>query len=465
MRLQAAILCITCLTGLPSVARALDSAVPAIDFSAEERAYIDQKRAITMCVDPDWEPFERIDENGRHEGIAADLVQRVAQRTGLKIELLPTRTWDESITASKAGRCQIMSFLNKTPARDQWLSFTDPIFLDPNIIIAREEHPYIGDIRGLSNESIALPRGTMVEEHIRRDYPNLRIILTNSEPEAVALVSERKADLTVRSLIVAAYAIRKEGLFNLKIAGQVPELSNQLRIGIISSEPLLRDILDKGVKTLTAQDREMIANRHVPITIQQGFDYGLLWKLVIATLIAALFAGYWMRKLSLLNRELERLSVTDKLTGIFNRLKIDEVLESEIQRSQRYVHPFSIILLDIDHFKRVNDTHGHQAGDRILVEIAVLLQTSSRETDIVGRWGGEEFMIICPHTDESGARSLAESLRRAIEDHDFPAIGRQSASFGIASYRTGDHPNDLVARADRALYSAKNAGRNRVAST
>lgn len=459
-RLLAAALCIA----LSATAATAEDTAPAIEFTVAEQAYLASTPVVRMCVDPDWAPFEQIDQRGRHIGIAADLIQLVSHRTGLKIMLHPTRTWDESLSASKAGSCQIMSFLNRTPERERWLHFTAPIFVDPNMIIAREDHPFVGDIRWLKNESVALPRGTMVEEHLRRDYPNLRIILTDSEAEAMTLVSERKADLTVRSLIVAAHAIRKQGLFNLKIAGQIPELGNQLRIGVLSGEPLLRDILNKGVATLSPQDREEIVNRHVSITIQNGTDYRLVWQLLGAGLVIALIGVFWMRKLSRLNRELARLSVTDRLTGIYNRMKLDEALAAEIQRSRRYDQALAIVLIDIDHFKRINDTYGHQAGDRALIEIARLLSEGSRETDVVGRWGGEEFMILLPHTDLAGAGRLAEKIRTTIAAHEFSGIGQQTASFGVAAYTIDDQPNDLVARADAALYDAKRNGRNRVAS-
>ncbi len=433
-----------------------------IEFNAQEQAYIAQAKPIRMCVDPDWMPFERIDEQGRHAGIAADLIQRVAQRVGLQIELHPVKTWQESLEASKAGVCQIMSFLNQTHERDQWLIFTAPIFSDPNVLIAREEHRYIGDLKGLSNETVALPRGTMVEERIRREYPNLKPILTGSESESVILVSERQADMTIRSLIVAAYAIKKEGLFNLKIAGYVPEFTNELRIGVLKHETVLRDILDKGVKTLTPQDRESISNQHVSIQIQQGFDYRLIWQILIASSVVLLVSLFWIRKLRVLNRKLERLSITDRLTGLYNRLKLDVVLESEIIRASRSGHSFSVILIDIDHFKRINDQHGHQAGDLVLVGLAKLLRSGIRATDFVGRWGGEEFLIICPYTDGASAGKLAETLRQLLQSHPFPGVGPQTASFGVASFCQDDSANDIVSRADAALYAAKTAGRNRV---
>jgi diguanylate cyclase (GGDEF)-like protein len=435
-----------------------------IGLTSEEKAYIAASGPITMCVDPDWEPFERINAQGQHEGIAADLVTLVAQRVGLKIELYPTKDWEESLTASQGQRCQILSFLNQTPVRDGWLLFTAPIFYDTNIIITREDHAYIGDLHGVSGESVALPKGTMVEERIRHQYPNLSVILTSSETESVELVSERKADMTVRSLIVAAYAIRKEGLFNLKISGQVPELTNQLRIGVIKQEPLLHTILEKGVATLTPQDRTTIANQHVPIQVQNGIDYSLVWKIVLGAGLLLIVALYWNRKLSALNKELSRLSVTDRLTGLFNRLKIDDLLDIEIKRAQRNPcgQAFGLIMLDIDHFKKINDEHGHQAGDQVLMSFAAILNATLRRTDVAGRWGGEEFIVLCPHTDELGSKHLAENLRKALEAYDFAAIGSKTASFGVTAYRPGDSSHSIIARADQALYQAKHQGRNQV---
>lgn len=440
-------------------------AAPAgIVFTPEEQAYLARTPSVRMCVDPDWAPFERIDEQGRHIGIGADLVQLVAQRVGLRVELLPTRDWDASLAASKAGRCQLMSFLNQSPARDRWLNFTQPIFYDQNVIITREEHPYIGDPHGLENKTVALPRGTMVEERIRREYPALRIVTTGSEPEAVALVSERKADMTIRSLIVAAYAIKQEGLFNLKISGQMPDFANKLRIGVIKSEPVLRDILDKGVATLTPQEREAIANRHVAVKVEKGIDYTLVWQVTLGGGLIMLVVLYWNRKLRRLNRELERLSITDRLTGLYNRLKLDAVLAAELQRAGRFGQAFSIVLLDLDHFKAVNDRHGHPVGDQVLLALADLLRHHGRRTDSVGRWGGEEFLIICPHTDAAGALTLGENLRQAMRARDFPVVGRQTASFGVTTYQSGDQEKDLLARADAALYEAKRLGRDRVES-
>jgi diguanylate cyclase (GGDEF)-like protein len=133
-----------------------------------------------------------------------------------------------------------------------------------------------------------------------------------------------------------------------------------------------------------------------------------------------------------------------------------------LNRSRRYSSNFAILLLDVDHFKSVNDTYGHQIGDRVLVELARLLIEMTRNVDIVGRWGGEEFLVICPDTKIDGALDLAEKLRQAIAEHAFPVAGNLTASFGVTSFNTGDSIQLMMARADDALYLSKKMGRNRV---
>lgn len=155
------------------------------------------------------------------------------------------------------------------------------------------------------------------------------------------------------------------------------------------------------------------------------------------------------------------LSITDTLTQLNNRLKLDELLQYEILRSSRNNMPLSIAMMDIDHFKLVNDSHGHQNGDLVLVEIAKLLKTSIRHSDTVGRWGGEEFLIILPETDLVHATVLIEKLRIAVADMILPFQAKVTCSFGIVQFRDDDIPETMVSRADAALYCAKDKGRNR----
>ena len=160
--------------------------------------------------------------------------------------------------------------------------------------------------------------------------------------------------------------------------------------------------------------------------------------------------------------ELQHLANTDRLTQIPNRVLLDQVLEYEFVRSGTEGTPLSILLIDIDYFKHVNDTFGHQIGDDVLVETAKLFASSVREIDIVGRWGGEEFLVICPSTNLKEALMIGETIRSKLAEFVFDKVGHKTASFGVASYIPGDTLHSLISRSDKALYKAKENGRNRV---
>ena len=171
--------------------------------------------------------------------------------------------------------------------------------------------------------------------------------------------------------------------------------------------------------------------------------------------------------------DLEHETFTDPLTGIYNRRFMEQRLAEEISKARRYNFQLSILLFDLDHFKRVNDVHGHQAGDQVLVEISALVNKQLRDSDILSRYGGEEFLIITPNTGPAEAALLAERLRACIEAHDFmrghegiqqPGL-QLTVSIGLASFGdSADNEQKLIGNADRNLYRAKNDGRNRVAA-
>ena len=159
--------------------------------------------------------------------------------------------------------------------------------------------------------------------------------------------------------------------------------------------------------------------------------------------------------------ELREISQKDKLTGLYNRHKTDEVLEYEKQLSDRYEHNFGVVLLDIDNFKNINDTYGHQSGDSVLRDIANILKNNCRKIDTVGRWGGEEFVVICPETDEEGLKSFAEKVLTLVSSSTFDIEEVQTTSAGLTLYEKGEDISKTISRADKALYQAKSTGKNR----
>lgn len=198
--------------------------------------------------------------------------------------------------------------------------------------------------------------------------------------------------------------------------------------------------------------------------------HGIIWLLGLIGLYAGYTGLRWRtEERDLAEEELKRVNVilenqatTDALTGIGNRRKFLEVLQAKILEEKRYGMPLALIFFDIDHFKRVNDTYGHDAGDCVLQELSAIVSSMIRQTDIFARFGGEEFVILVHNNDVKSGQELAEKIREHIEQHHFPQIGTVTCSFGVAQFYPEDTAESIIKRADDAMYAAKEAGRNRV---
>lgn len=215
----------------------------------------------------------------------------------------------------------------------------------------------------------------------------------------------------------------------------------------------------RGVVSITVERSALLSN------VQEKYRLYFLYSGAIAAAILVLMFLIVRRAKTIEHRllsSLKRLSYKDTLTNLYNRRKQGSYLEEYHHLFERYKDPYSLIMVDIDHFKEVNDTYGHPAGDTVLKEMAKILRSSTRQTDHAARWGGEEFLILCPKTTLEQAAVVAQSLRQKISAHPFTTVGHKTASFGVAQVREGESVPDLLERVDAALYRAKKEGRDRV---
>lgn len=215
----------------------------------------------------------------------------------------------------------------------------------------------------------------------------------------------------------------------------------------------------RGITSITIQKSKLLE------MMQEKYK----WRMLASTLIVIIIIGLTfllVRRASKIERkmmeELESLSFIDPLTQLNNRRKLLEWIHEYHKQYERYNEPYSLIMVDIDHFKEVNDTFGHPIGDSVLEEFARIIQSNIRKSDHTGRWGGEEFMIVLPKTTAVQASHLAESLCYEVSSYPFETVGTKTASFGIAQIQEGESVELLLERVDDALYRAKESGRNRV---
>jgi diguanylate cyclase (GGDEF)-like protein len=228
--------------------------------------------------------------------------------------------------------------------------------------------------------------------------------------------------------------------------------------------------------TTIAQSLKFIQEQNFKRLIIEDYDGNIVGQITQEELVGRIYSKWadFMRDetlhLSSANSllqskamQLEQLATVDKLTSLYNRVKFEQKLKEEMSRVQRYKsEPFSIVLFDVDNFKQINDTYGHITGDIVLQRIAGVVKTTIRTTDLACRWGGEEFVIIYPHTNVSQALEASEKIRKLINKLKFDAIKNVSCSFGIAQFEADDTMQSLLARADQAMYQAKKGGKNRV---
>ncbi|SDK91961.1 polar amino acid transport system substrate-binding protein [Maridesulfovibrio ferrireducens] len=444
-----------------------DPYIDSLRFDADERAYLSGIDYISMSIDPSWMPYEQIDRKGQSTGITVDFMNLLSQRIGKDFRLIPTDSWEQTLSFARERKCDILPSAISTPTRREYLKFSSSYISFPLVVATALDKMFIDDFDSVADQTFAVTKGYAAIELLRNKYPNIKIIEVEDALTGLEKIHEEGVLGYIDTVPAISYQIQKNGMFDVKISGKL-DLIYDLSVGVRNDRPQLLSILNKAIASISYEERQGILNRWISVHYDKGVDYSLVWKVLAVLVFFILLLLYryniisrYNKKLLLMNSKLDSLYKTDRLTQVFNRYMLDSEMERELARSVRYDTPFSVILLDIDYFKRVNDIYGHHAGDTVLVAISSLLSISVRETDVLGRWGGEEFLIICPETKLDGAVQLAEKLRGKIEELHFPVMKENvTASLGVAAYVKGETGEALIKRADAALYRAKDGSRN-----
>lgn len=436
------------------------------DFSLtkSEKEYLNSKHSLKICIDPFWYPIEFM-KDGKISGITSDLKRYFEEKIQINIDVVPTNNWNESLDFIKDKKCDIISSISPSYDRMSYLNFTKPILTLPIVVTTQKDKPFLRDISLLKNEKIAILKGHFIAEYIKDYFPYLKIVEVASMNEGLYLVEQGEVYGYIDNALVLSSTIQKEFSNSLKIGFRF-DILDELSIGTRNDEPILNDIFSRLVDDLDETKKQEFLNNWTIITEQVGW-FSLKEIIFLVIFITTIFGGliFYQRKLKILNKKLKKLYLTDKLTGLYNRFKIDKELslqKDNIDRNDSY--SCGLILIDIDYFKSINDTLGHLVGDCILKDISKLLKNNLRKTDIIGRWGGEEFLIILPFTSKDIAKKVAENLRVLIEENNFSyKMNRKiTISIGVTEFSKSKSVEDTLLLVDNLLYKAKENGRNRV---
>jgi len=567
-------------------------------LSPDEQAYLQNKRTIRMCIDPDWMPFE-MNDNGRHIGMTADYAALLQDLLQTPIEMVPAATWPESLELGRQRRCDIFSLVMPTEERRKFLDFTAPYLKIPLVIVTGLDELFINDISQVADRELGIVRGYAYVEILKQSHPGLHLVEVENLKEGLEKVKDGELFGMIGTLATTGYNIQKHYIGQLKIAGKF-DTYWELGIGTRNDEPMLQTIFQKALNQLTPEMHQAILNKWVSVNYDRGVNYAVILRWIGGTAaVFGLILLIILRANRLLNREIRRrtrieqdlkrsidlvdshiiisstdlegrivevsnafcaisgytaeellgrthamlrdpssppelrralrsrleagqswsgelksraknggvywvqayispifdenglpvrytaimqditnkkrlqeLSVTDELTEIFNRRYFNEKLPRLLNSAKRDNGFITLAIMDVDFFKRYNDTYGHIAGDQALKRIAgVMRGMLQRADDYCFRLGGEEFAILLKGLPPEKALPFIDAIRTTIEalailhEHN-DAAPVLTASFGVVVHNAVavEDIDSLYKEADDLLYRAKNQGRNRIAT-
>lgn len=435
-------------------------------LTEEEQNYLQEKKVIKMCINPNWMPFEKLD-NGHYIGISADYMQLIQTMIKTKIELVKTEDWSESLEYAKKRKCDILSLSMKNRERKKYLNFTQS-YLELSVVIATKiDVPFIKNFKKLKKKKVGVTKGFALIQRLQEKYPDLEIIEVENSAQGLEKTSRGELFCYVGSLADIGYILQQKYIGELKVSGKF-ETKLVPSIAVRDDDPMLLEILNKALSSIDKNQREKIENRWITIKTDSSENYAYLWWILgVLTSVLTLSLVLLVRQREI-NRIMADQASRDYMTKLYNRRYFMDAAESILELTRRDKSKLSVIMIDIDDFKHINDTYGHQAGDETIIAVAQAMKEQSRRSDMIARWGGEEFLILLPQTDVEGASVIAEKIRLRVKELEINTSAKQclhvSISLGVSNVclQTDINIDAAADRADKALYMAKESGKDRV---
>ncbi len=449
-------------------------------LSIEEKAYFSPQKELTVCISPEWpSPFHFIDEKGKRCGIVIDYLDILKDKIDIRFSMLQTSSWNETLDLIKKEKCDIVPLAIKTTSKKGLLSFTEPYLNFPIVITTRNDVSFVDGAADIGDKPVVILKDHYLQYFLEEKSYNFNAQQVTDSEEALRKVASGEVFAFIDSLPSMVYALQMNQYNKeLKISGKL-EKNLHIQIGTKSRDKTLSRVVNKVFNNMDHKEKQKISSKWFPVEFAEKTNYILTIKFAILFISILVVLLFWIRKImrnnKLLQRAeqeikyqnvmLEKAASIDTLTQLYNRSKIDELLQHAINYNRTNKQQFGICLLDVDFFKTINDSHGHQVGDSVLIGLAQALVAHTRASDAIGRWGGEEFLIIFPQITEENLEALAEKLRIQIKELSFGQYGHITISLGITMYQETDTVFSLIQRADEALYKAKRNGRDCVAKS
>lgn len=438
---------------------------------------------LVVIVPAQYSPYYSTNEKSEPTGFAIDVFEAVAARSGLRYRYEVKKSWSEVTQALQDGVGDIIPNLGISTARSEYLDFTSPVTSFSISIFVRD------------NDLEIKSAGDLVGKKVAVVSDNIGVTLLKNN-EGIQFKKFNEVEIAFYELMTGQIdALIYPEPVMMHIANGF-ELAHKIRvvtaglkeveraIAVRKNNSRLRNDLDVSLQALLQSEQfNQIHQKWFVKKKQQPFwnVAKVFWVMTfLIVLVVIIFLSFRHRELLLLNTSLEQqieqatlqlsqsneylkdLTVTDTLTGISNRRAFEHSLNEFMNRATRYGDSLSMLIFDIDDFKNLNDQYGHDMGDRVLKDLVDRVDEIVRDVDVLSRWGGEEFTILMPRTNQTGAMKMAERCRHVVEKTLFDEVGPVTVSIGVTCFLADDNERKFFKRADDALYQAKSEGKNRV---
>ena len=436
---------------------------------------------LVVVIPHDYPPYYILNENDQPDGFAIKVFEAVALRAGLRYRYEIKQNWTDVCNALKDGSADIIPILGQTLKREEFALFTSAVETFPVSIFVRDSNVDIHKLGDLNNQKVAVVQDECGHQ-LLTGKKKISLSIFNSFQIAFHSLISGQVDAMVYPQTVMLNIVNEYGLSDKIRVIKPPLVEIKRGIAVQKSALQLRQKLELSLLAFITSEQYKQIYRDWFVHEKPFWDVEkVFWSMaVLMIFLIAIFLIFRQRELMALNASLQQqiddatnqlsqsndylrdLTVTDTLTGISNRRAFENSLQELMSQAHRYKNNFSMLIFDIDDFKRLNDEYGHDMGDRVLKELVDRINEIVRDVDVLSRWGGEEFTILMLQTDQVGALRMAERCRQIVADTLFDEVGPVTISLGVTEYLPDDNERKFFKRADDALYQAKAEGKNRV---
>jgi diguanylate cyclase (GGDEF)-like protein len=446
-----------------------------IILSEDEVTFLTTHDAINFGVVKDLSPVEFIDEQGEFSGINRDVINLIQDRTGIKFNFVTFDTWRELYQALLSHKVDMLGGITPTPERDKFMQFTQSYWQMPWVMVHPQYYGRKTKLEDFYGKQVAIVKGYYLIASLRKNHPLITFKLVDDRDQALAALQQERIDGFITTMASATQLLKQENIVTLMISMMEGVSLDKSHFAINNQLPLLKGIINKGLLSITEKEKQAIYDNWFTLAIQTGLDkdvvlqvgaqIGIIILLVLGVIIM------WNRRLQVeikhreqLEKIMKHMATHDELTGLANRVLLKDRLNTAIEFHQRQSLQMAVLFIDLDGFKNINDTYGHDVGDELLQQVALRLQGCVRSSDTVVRFGGDEFVLLLTGLHSpSEAAYVAEKVLRLMQQ-EFELSKTKAfigCSIGIAMYPDdGDNDTDLLKIADTLMYKVKAAGKN-----